>query len=99
MGRTVPIVVPDLTQIPAEQKGVGKANPVADVLALMKVGDSITVEVPIDSAMRKSPSLANAKKLSYAIVLAEVKNKEQYDQYIMEQRKASDEKASAMKGQ
>ncbi len=99
MGRTVPIVVPDLAQIPADQKGVGKANPVADVLALMKVGDSLTVEVPIDSAMRKSPALANAKKLTYAIVLEEVKNKAQYDQFITDQRKESDDKANAMKGQ
>lgn len=99
MGRTVPISVPDLSQIPADQKGVGKANPVADVLSLMKVGDSITVDVPIDSAMRKSPALANAKKLSYAIVLEEVKTKDQYNEYLAEQRKASDEKANEMKAQ
>lgn len=99
MGRTVPMVVPDLTQIPEDQKGVGKANPVADVLAFMKVGDSITVEIPIDSAMRKSPSLTNAKKLAYGIVLMEVKNKEQYDQYIQEQRKVAEEKTNAIKSQ
>ena len=99
MGRTVPIVVPDLTQIPAEQKGVGKANPVADVLALMKVGDSVSVEIPIDSSMRKSPTLANAKRLTYGIVLAEVKNKAQYDEYIAGQRKDSEDKANSMKGE
>lgn len=79
MGRTVPIMVPDMSQMPADQKGVGKANPVADVLALMKVGDSLTVEVPIDSLMRQNPSLKDAKKLTYAIVLADVQTKEEFE--------------------
>ncbi|MCF8246259.1 MAG: FKBP-type peptidyl-prolyl cis-trans isomerase [Saprospiraceae bacterium] len=100
MGRTVPITVPDLTQIPDEQKGVGKANPVADVLALMHVGDSISVEIPIDSTMRsQSPGLKDAKKLVYGIVLADVKNKEQYNAAAMAERATQDEKANAMKGQ
>ncbi|MBK9016061.1 MAG: FKBP-type peptidyl-prolyl cis-trans isomerase [Saprospiraceae bacterium] len=99
MGRTVPIIVPDLTQIPDDQKGVGKANPVADVLAFMKVGDSITVEIPIDSMMRQSPNLKNAKKLAYGIVLVDVKNKEQYDQAKMDEQKATEEKAGAFKAQ
>ncbi len=97
MGRTVPIMVPDLAQIPEDQKGVGKANPVSDVLALMKVGDSVTVNVPIDSLMRQNPSLKDAKKLTYAIVLKEIKTKEQYDQFLMEERKAKEEEASAYK--
>ncbi len=99
MGRTVPIAIPDMSKIPEEQKGVGKANPVADVLMLMKVGDSVTVNVPIDSSMRKSPALANAKKLSYAVVLVEIKTKEQYDQFLADQRKEKDDKATAMKGE
>lgn len=79
MGRTVPIMVPDLSKLPEDQKGVGKANPVADVLAMMKVGDSITVEVPLDSLMRQNPNLAKAKSLKYAITLANVQSKEEYD--------------------
>lgn len=99
MGRTVPIVVPNMDSIPAEQKKVGKANPVADVLALMKVGDSLTVEIPIDSTMRKSPALANAKKLTYGIVLMDVKTKDQYDQAMIAEHKASEEKAGVFKAQ
>ncbi len=99
MGRTVPIIVPDLATIPEDQKGVGKANPVSDVLALMKVGDSVSVDVPIDSLMRQNPSLKNAKKLTYAIVLAEVKTKEQYDAFLMEERAIKDAAASGYKEQ
>ncbi len=86
MGRTVPIMVPDLSKLPEDQKGIGKANPVADVLALMKVGDSITVEVPIDSLMRQNPSLAKAKSLKYAITLADVQSKEEYDAARMKEQ-------------
>jgi FKBP-type peptidyl-prolyl cis-trans isomerase FkpA len=92
MGRTVPIMVPDLSKLPEDQKGVGKANPVADVLALMKVGDSITVDVPIDSLMRQNPSLANAKTLKYAITLADVQTKDEYD---AERAKEQQEKQAA----
>jgi FKBP-type peptidyl-prolyl cis-trans isomerase FkpA len=99
MGRTVPIVVPDLSTIPPDQKVVGKANPVADVLALMKVGDSISVEIPIDSTMRQNPALAKAKRLTYGIVLMDVKTKDQYDQAQIEERKAAEEKAGVFKEQ
>ncbi len=99
MGRTVPLVVPDLTQIPADQKGVGKANPVADVLAFMKVGDSVTVVIPIDSLMRQSPTLKDAKKLAYGIVLMDVKTKAQYDETQIAERAQTEEAANAMKGQ
>jgi FKBP-type peptidyl-prolyl cis-trans isomerase FkpA len=94
MGRTVPIMVPDFSQVPADQKGVGKANPVADVLALMKVGDSISVEVPIDSLMRQNPNLKDAKRLTYAIVLADVQTKVEYD---AAKAKEQEEKMAAAK--
>lgn len=100
MGRTVPIVVPDMSSIPEEQKGVGKANPVADVLALMTVGDSVTVDVPIDSLTRsQSPSLKNAKRLSYAIKLVDVKTKEQYEQAQIAERTEQQQKAEGYKAQ
>lgn len=97
MGRTVPIKVPNQDSLPADQRGVGKANPVADVLAFMSVGDSATVEIPIDSMMRQNPQLKDAKSLVYGIVVADIKTKEQYDQYVLDERKAIDEKMNVVK--
>jgi FKBP-type peptidyl-prolyl cis-trans isomerase FkpA len=99
MGRTVPIIVPDLALIPADQKGVGKANPVSDLLALMKVGDSVSVDVPIDSLMMQNPNFQGVKKMTYAFVLMDIKTKEQYDASQMEEQKVKQAEAGKYKEQ
>lgn len=99
-GQSLPMVVPDFSAITEEQKKSGaKPNPVADILAIMKVGDSVSVEVPIDSMMRKSPQMKDAKRLVYGVVMKELKSKEQYDQEKAAEQQAALEKAEAAKGQ
>lgn len=98
MGRTIPIMVPDFSQVKEEDKGVGKANPVADVLSFLAAGDSASVAVPIDSMMRQSPQLKDAKALQYDVVVVEIKNKAQYDEFVAKERTDAQAKLSAAQG-
>jgi len=90
MGRTIPINVPDFAKLPEDQKGVGKANPIADAVSMMAVGDSVTVIIPIDEQMRQAPQLKNAKTLAYNIVLVDIKTQAQYDEAVAAERKVTD---------
>lgn len=79
-GQMMPIVVPDFENLkPEDLPPNGKPNPFQDMLAVMNEGDSATVYVPIDEQMRtQNPSLAGVQKLSYDIVVHEVKTEEEF---------------------
>ena len=63
MGQTVPVLLPDFTKMKPEEKGPGKSNPLEDAVSVMQVGDSISIDIPIDSSMRKFPELGNVKSM------------------------------------
>lgn len=83
------IKVPSQEEIKAEgAKMGGNVNPVADVLSIMSMGDSVEVFVPIDSSMRASRQLATVKELKLVLVLEDLKNQQEYDDFMAERRKA-----------
>ncbi len=79
---TYTLEVPNLDSLSPEQKVPGIADPVADAVSMMTVGDSATVLLPITEEMKQFPELQNVKKLAYDIVLVEVKTP---DAYLQEQ--------------
>ena len=52
----------------------GKPNPIYEAVALMHVGDSIRIDVPITDEMRKDARMADAKEIYYDIVMTEAKS-------------------------
>lgn len=97
-GRTVPVTIPDQKSLKESGQGPGKANPIADVVGLMSVGDSVSVFVDVLPEMvKKAPNLKDVKQLRYDIVLAEVKNQEEYQKALEEERRVINEKIEASK--
>lgn len=83
------IKVPSQEEIKKEGESMGgKVNPIADALSIMNMGDSVEVIVPVDSSMRASRQLATVKELKVAIVLEDLKNQKEYDDFMAERRKA-----------
>ncbi len=97
MDRPLAMMVPDFSKMTKEDMGKDKSNPIADVVGLMAIGDSVTVEVPIDEMMRQAPQLANVKKLVYTVALLDIKNEEQYQIALEEERKAIDAQIEGLK--
>lgn len=95
-GKAIPVVVPDFSKMTEEEKGVGKANPIADAVGMMSVGDSVSVEIPLDEEMRKMPQLKDVQKLVYDIVLEEVKSQQEYQDAVAADRAAAAEKQNAI---
>ncbi len=87
-GEPMAIKVPSQEEVKSEGDKVGKINPISDVLAVMSVGDSVSLIVPIDSSMRAAPQLKDVKELKYAIVMENLKTQEEYDAYQEERRNA-----------
>ena len=98
-GRTVPVIVPDFSTIPKEERGPGKSNPLADAVGFMAVGDSVSLVVPIDDEIRQTPFLKDAKRLSYDIVLVEIKTQAQYQEAQAAERAAANAKKDALMAQ
>jgi FKBP-type peptidyl-prolyl cis-trans isomerase len=97
-GRTVPITIPDLNALEESEKGPGRANPIADVVGMMAVGDSVSVFVPVMPEMiAKAPNLKDVKVLRYDVVLAEIKNQEEYQAALEEERRIMNERIEASK--
>ncbi len=97
-GRTVPVTIPDLDALKESERGPGRANPIADVVGMMSVGDSVSVFVPVTPEMTaKAPDLKDVKELRYDIVLAEVKNQEEYQAALEEERRIINERIEASK--
>ena len=59
-------------------KTSGKPNPIYEAVALMSVGDSIRVNVPITEEIKKDPRMANAKEIYYDIVMEDAKTEEAF---------------------
>ncbi len=98
-GRTMPVKVPDLSKISEDDKNkkdAPPADPLPDVAGMMNVGDSLTLTVPITDKLKAMPQLAGVSKLTYDIVLVEVKTEAQYQESLAADKKARDEKAAAL---
>lgn len=54
-------------------------DPVLDVLPLMKVGDSVSVTMVLDSVMRKTPGFEDVEAIYYDIVMLDRQSKEEAD--------------------
>ncbi len=77
-GQTVPVKLPDFSTMSEEDKSPERRNPLEEAVAVMRVGDSVSVNVPINDAMRKSPQLAGVNTLRWDVVLVDVMTEEQY---------------------
>lgn len=95
MERPLAINVIDFSKLKKEEMGKDKSNPIADVVGLLAVGDSVSVFVPITEEMRAAPQLQNVKKLVYNVVVVDIKNEEQYQQALVEERQAIDAQIAA----
>lgn len=97
-GRAVPIIIPDLGALKESERGPGQANPVADVVGMMSVGDSVSVFVEITpEIIQKAPELKDIKELRYDVVLAEIKTQEEYQQELEEERRIMNERIETLK--
>ena len=97
-GRTVPVTIPDLNALKESEQGPGRANPIADVVGMMSVGDSVSVFVLVMPEMlEKAPELKGVKELRYDIVLAEIKNQEEYQKALEEERRIINQRIEAAK--
>ena len=63
----------------AEQLATGNPSPVTEALALMSVGDSLSVYYPLDSMGRRPPGFENVNEIQYNLVLTEIKTKDEVD--------------------
>jgi FKBP-type peptidyl-prolyl cis-trans isomerase len=97
-GQPVPVTIPDPATLKSEDGGPGKSNPIADVVGLMSVGDSVSVLIPVTDELRAKAGevLANVKMMTYNIVLAGVKNEEEYQEYIAAEQEAIKAQTAAM---
>lgn len=97
-GRAVPVTIPDLEALEESERGPGRANPIADVVGMMSVGDSVSVFVPITpEIIEKAPELKGVKELRYDVVLAEIKTQEEYQAALAEERRIMQERIEASK--
>lgn len=96
MGQTVPVILPDFSKMTPEEKAPGKRNPLEDAVSVMKVGDSISLEIPITEDMRKYPEMANVKSMKWHVVLMEVKTEKQYQDEQDAIRKDLEEKGKVI---
>jgi len=89
-GQPVPVTIPDPTTLKSKDGGPGKSNPIADVVGYMSVGDSVSVLIPVTDELRAKAGdiLANVKMMTYTIVLADVKNEEEYQAYVTSEQEA-----------
>lgn len=99
MGQPLWVKVEDVLSWPDSLRQVGKASPILDMLTLMGIGDSITVLVPIDSAMRLNPELKNAVNLNYDIVLKSIKTGAEYEAHMANLRAEKSAQAELLKEQ
>jgi FKBP-type peptidyl-prolyl cis-trans isomerase FkpA len=97
MERPLAVNVIDLSTITKDETGKAQSNPIQDIVGMLAVGDSASVFVPIDESMRSAPQLQNAKQLVYNIVMLDIKNEEQYQQAVTEERKEIDAQIEALK--
>jgi FKBP-type peptidyl-prolyl cis-trans isomerase len=96
MGQTVPVIVPDFSKMKPEDKVPGKSNPLEDAVSVMRIGDSISLDVPITEEMKKYPEMANVKSMVWHVVLVDVKTAQQYQEDQAAKRKEMEEKGKAV---
>jgi FKBP-type peptidyl-prolyl cis-trans isomerase FkpA len=80
-GPNMPVI-----QIPAEFPTGKEANPVVEVLAVSKVGSHIKLFMPIDSMPQAPVDVQAMKHIVYEIMVKEIKNEEQYKEYMAAQQ-------------
>ncbi|MCB0554116.1 MAG: FKBP-type peptidyl-prolyl cis-trans isomerase [Phaeodactylibacter sp.] len=79
---------PPFLQIPVDSDPNRRVSPVEDVLKLMRVGDSVTIFINIDTLPSKPRGFENASEMLYDVVLLEIKSA---DQFMQESQKAQAE--------
>jgi len=97
-GQPVPVTIPDPATLKSKDGGPGKSNPIADVVGYMSVGDSVSVLIPVTNELRAKAGdmLANVKMMTYTIVLADVKNEEEYQEFVTAEKEAIKAKTTAL---
>ncbi len=81
-------------RIPEEGQNSDQAAPIVDGLKLMSVGDSLTLDFPLDSLPQVPPAFANFELLKYDLKLLEIKTDEQFKE---EMQAKMQEREEAMK--
>lgn len=90
-GRTAPIKVSSVEEL-NKMKESGKPNPLFEAIALMSVGDSVKVNVPITEEMRQDPRMKEAKEMTYHVVMESAQTEAEFTA----ERAAEQEKAQAL---
>lgn len=78
IGQDLLVLVRDFSTMSPEQKAIGKGNPLEDGVAVMQVGDSIAMDIPITEELRKRPELAKLKSIRYHIKMLDIKTEQEY---------------------
>jgi FKBP-type peptidyl-prolyl cis-trans isomerase FkpA len=82
-----------IAQIPTADQAKVQPNPVTDILPLMSVGDSVSINQPLDSLPQRPPGFEQFNTLYYNITLVEIKSEAEYKAIAEEEQKVQREKA------
>lgn len=94
--RDNPIDTP-LVQVPDLEKAKLQPNPIIDVLPLMSIGDSVTINQPLDSLPQRPPGFDEYEMLYYNVALIDIKNEEEFKVIAEEKNRIQQEKMAAIK--
>ncbi|GIV30879.1 MAG: hypothetical protein KatS3mg029_0233 [Saprospiraceae bacterium] len=97
-GRPVPMTIPTPEKLAEAAKGPLYPNPIADVVGMLAVGDSVSVYIPVTQEMKqKNKELENVGTIRYDIVLVDIKNQQEYQQALEAEQKAIQARIEATK--
>lgn len=63
------------------------ANPVLELLSMVKVGDVVVLTMPIDSMPNPPANVQGMKYIEYELDIKNIKNKEEYEAYLTDMQK------------
>lgn len=85
-------------QLKDQSSGIGPVSPVQELLAIMKIGDSSTIFLPLDTLIsdQKPVGFKDAEVMMYDLVMLDIKTPEEFQQLQKEKQKDFEERKKSL---
>ncbi len=86
-------------QLKDQSSGIGPVSPVQELLALMHVGDSATIFLPLDTLLseQKPVGFKDAEVMLYDLVMLDIKSSEEFQKLKQDKQKETEELKKSLK--